>query len=65
MCEYNHNMKPGQDNLLRFVEHTRQKKSSHKGKLSTITCEGSYHTPEEAQEVRKTQHPSDPSQRPL
>ena len=64
VCEYSQTMKPGQDNVLRFVEHTRQKKP-RKGKPFTVQSEGSYRTPDEAREIRKAQPPSDPSQRPL
>jgi hypothetical protein len=61
-CEYNQTMKPGNDDVLRFVEHMR--KRFHKGKLITVPCEGSFRTFDEAWEIRKAQPPGDPSQRP-
>jgi hypothetical protein len=63
ICEYPQTLKAGQDGMLRFVEHSRDK--SHKGKVITVPCEGSYRTPNEAAEIRNTMPPSDPSHRPL
>lgn len=62
VCEYNWTLKPRRDDVLRFVEHSHDK--FYKGRLMPVQCEGSYHTPEEAREIRKAQPPSDPSQRP-
>jgi hypothetical protein len=48
VCEYNWTLKPGRDDMLRFVEHSHDK--SYKGRIMPVQCEGSYHTPEEARD---------------